>query len=51
MEKITIAADSILLPSDIVSALYDTLQRGNQFYTLLAGRTWLFFYNGPALIH
>ena len=36
---------------EIAAALDLQLTTGHQYYTLLAGRTWLVFYNGPALIH
>ena len=36
---------------EIVAALDMQLAMGHQYYTMLAGRTWLVFYNSPALIH
>lgn len=43
--------DFALLTSNIVAALYDTLQKGQQFYVMPAAGKWLFFHNGPTQIH
>ena len=36
---------------DIITALEIALARGQQYSAMQAGGLWLFFYNGPALLH
>lgn len=36
---------------EIVAAFDVQMAMGHQYYTMLAMRTWLVFYNGPVYIH
>lgn len=46
-----IGQDFALLTSGVIAALYDVMAKGQQFYIMPAGSHWLYFYNGPTMVH